>query len=267
MTWLHASFSPEEVCWFTSWQWEWSQHKAEWLTLIPHSKKVEGLIPRYDRPSCVELVCSLCVWEGFPWFPPTIREHTQGTIAKKNQTEITACSQVSGGARAHGWFFLPVCFGCKMRPGSVVKCVIFILWQDRNPCLFCFTVYQQLKVNLVKLFVLLLCSTLNSTEEGTFSQHVQTSGRLVSSQLSHHLRSFYLFKNSIQAPWVHRIRKISSDLLPDFLYNSDPGNLCGILRGTTFFPRELALHPLHINPTQPLHTRFFFQDLIQIIPS
>lgn len=87
-------------------------------------------------------------------------------------------------------------------------------------------------------------------------QHIQTSQRLVSSQLSRHFRSFYLFRNSIQAPQLHRIRKISSDLLPDFLHNSDPGHLCSSLRGTTLFPREQALHPLHINPAQPLHTRF-----------
>lgn len=87
-------------------------------------------------------------------------------------------------------------------------------------------------------------------------QHIQRSLRLVNSQLSRHFRSFYLFKNSIQAPRLHRICKISSDLLPDFLHNSDPGHLCSSLRGTTLFPREQALHPLHINLAQPLHARF-----------
>lgn len=57
----------------------------------------------------------------------------------------------------HGFFFffVPICFGCKMWPiriGRKICDIPFMTGLDVS--LFCFTGYQQLKVKLEKLFVL-----------------------------------------------------------------------------------------------------------------
>lgn len=125
-------------------------------------------------------------------------------VRRTSAHENTVCSQESGGPLVHGSFFLPVSFGCKMRSGSAVKSVIFMLY---GRTLLCFNGSQRLKVKIAKLFVLFVCSTLKSAEEENRSKRLEDQV-----QLYYQFRAFYHFRNGIHPPWSHLVHKICSNL-------------------------------------------------------
>ena len=68
---------------------------AQWLALLPHSKKVLGSFPAQPGPFCVEFACSPRVCVGFLRvlrFPPTSKDmHRQCTMYMCTAYEVIVC--------------------------------------------------------------------------------------------------------------------------------------------------------------------------------